>query len=152
MRDGRHTDRPVAVCSDSGDPSHARRQTRPESGDATHADPNPTWYGYSVGRWEGDAFVVETAGFKEGSWLTNQGHPHTEALRTTERFRRVEFGRMQLSVTIDDPKVYARPWITDTIPFDLLPDQELLEHLCENNRDLPNLMKIWGTQEGAPGR
>jgi hypothetical protein len=79
-------------------------------------------------------------------------NPHTEALRTTERFRRVDFGHLQLSVTIDDPKAYARPWTTDTIPFDLLPDQELLEHLCENNRDLPNLMKIWGAQEGAPGR
>ena len=115
-------------------------------------DPNPTWYGYSVGRWDGDTFVVETAGFKEGSWLTNQGHPHTDALRTAERFRRVNFGHMQLSVTLDDPKAYARPWTTDTIPFDLQPDQELLEHLCENNRDLPNLMKIWGTQEGPPGR
>ena len=55
----------------------------------------PAWYGYSIGRWEGDTFVVETGGFKEGSWLDNSGHPHTEALRTTERFRRVDFGHLE---------------------------------------------------------
>ena len=115
-------------------------------------DPNPNWYGYSIGRWDGDTFVAESAGFKEGSWLTNQGHPHTDALRTTERFRRVDFGRMEVTATIDDPKAYSRPWDTDTIPFSVQADTELLEHLCENNRDLPNLMKIWGIQEGAPGR
>ena len=113
-------------------------------------DPNPTWYGYSVGRWEGDAFVVDTAGFKEGSWLTNQGHPHTEALRTTERFRRIDFGSMELKVDVDDPKAYSRPWTSDAIRLFLMPDTELLEHLCENNRDLPNLQKIWGQQEGSP--
>ena len=57
-------------------------------------DPDPAWYGYSIGRWESETFVVETAGFKEGSWLDNDGHPHTEALRTTERFRRTDFGSM----------------------------------------------------------
>ena len=113
-------------------------------------DPNPTWYGYSVGRWEGETFVVDSAGFKEGSWLTNQGHPHTEALRTTERFRRINFGDMELNVIIDDPKAYARPWTSDTIRFNLQADTELLEHLCENNRDQPNLQKIWGQQEGSP--
>ena len=99
-------------------------------------DPDPAWYGYSVGRWEGETFVVETAGFKEGSWLDNNGHPHTEALRTTERFRRINFGHMELEVTIDDPKAYSRPWTSDTMRFTLQPDTELLEHLCENNRDL----------------
>ena len=98
-------------------------------------DPDPAWYGYSVGRWEGDTFVVETAGFKEGSWLDNSGHPHTEALRTTERFRRINFGRMDLDVNIDDAKAYSGPWKSDTIHFLLQPDTELLEHLCENNRE-----------------
>jgi len=114
-------------------------------------DPNPAWYGYSIGRWEGETFVVETAGFKEGSWLDNQGHPHTDALRTTERFRRINFGSMELGVTIDDPKAYARPWTSVTIPFFLQPDTELLEHLCENNRDLGRLLEIWEKQEpGGP--
>ena len=61
-------------------------------------DPEPSWYGYSIGRWEGDTFVVETAGFKEGSWLDNNGHPHSDALRTTERFRRVNFGHLEVEV------------------------------------------------------
>ena len=99
-------------------------------------DPDPAWYGYSVGRWEGETFVVDTAGFREGSWLDGDGHPHTDALRLTERFRRTSFGRMEVLVTIDDPKAYSRPW--DAVPwhFDLVPDTELLEHLCENNREV----------------
>jgi hypothetical protein len=113
-------------------------------------DPDPAWYGYSVGRWEGDTFVVETAGFKEGSWLDNNGHPHTEALRLTERFRRVNFGRMDLDVTVDDAKAYSRPWKSDTIHFLLQPDTELLEHLCENNRDADSLQKFWEGQQAAP--
>jgi hypothetical protein len=112
-------------------------------------DPDPAWYGYSVGRWEGDTFVVETAGFKEGSWLDNSGHPHTESLRTTERFRRINFGRLDLDVTIDDAKAYSRPWKSDTIRFVLQPDTELLEHLCENNRDLTSLQQYWKAQEQA---
>ncbi len=109
----------------------------------------PAWYGYSIGRWEGDTFVVETGGFKEGSWLDNSGHPHTEALRTTERFRRVDFGHMEVDVTIDDAKAYSRPWKSDTMRFTLQPDTELLEHLCENNRDLPVLERYWRGQEQA---
>lgn len=99
-----------------------------------------------IGRWEGDTFVANTAGFKEGSWLTNQGHPHTDALRTTERFRRVNFGSMEIVVTIDDPKAYSRPWTSDTIRMYLLPDTEVLEHLCENNRDAALLREYWEKQ------
>jgi hypothetical protein len=106
-------------------------------------DPDPAWYGYSVARWEGDTFVVDTAGFKEGSWLDNSGHPHSEALKLTERFRRVNFGKMELVVNVNDPKVYSRPWTSDTLRFNLQPDTELLEHLCENNRDLEHLQEIW---------
>jgi len=114
-------------------------------------DPDPAYYGYSIGRWDGDTFVVETAGFKEGSWLDNSGHPHTEALRETERFRRINFGRMELTVTIDDPKAYSRTWTSDTLHFLLQPDTELLEHLCENNRDLGSLQQFWGGRgQAAP--
>ena len=108
-------------------------------------DPNPQYYGYSVGRWEGETLVVDTAGFKEGSWLDNDGHPHTEALRTTERFRRLNFGSMEVAVAIDDPKAYSRPWMAETMRLGLQPDTEILEHLCENNRALPVLQKIWGS-------
>ena len=113
-------------------------------------DPDPAYYGYSIGRWEDQTFVVETAGFKEGSWLDNSGHPHTESLRTTERFRRINFGRMDLDVTIDDPKAYSRTWTSDTMHFLLSPDTELLEHLCENNRDVEHLENFWQGQQPAP--
>jgi hypothetical protein len=110
-------------------------------------NPEPAWYGYSIGRWEGDTFVVETSGFREGSWLDNNGHPHSDALRTTERFHRVNFGHLEVDVRIDDPKTYSRPWNSDRIRFTLQPDTELLEHFCENNRDLPVLERYWRGQE-----
>ncbi len=114
-------------------------------------DPNPQYYGYSVGRWEDDTFVVVTAGFREGSWLDNDGHPHTDALRVTERFRRLNFGTMEVSVTIDDPKAYSRPWTAETMRLALRPDTELLEHLCENDRDRDRLLNIWeGQQPSGP--
>ena len=112
-------------------------------------DPNPQYYGYSVGRWEGETLVVDTAGFKEGSWLDNDGHPHTEALRTEERFRRLNFGSMEVAVTIDDPKAYSRPWTAEAMRLVLQPDTELLEHLCENNRDLGRLQETWRNRQPA---
>ena len=113
-------------------------------------NPDPAWYGYSIGRWEGDNYVVDTTGFREGSWLDNSGHPHSDALRTTERFHRVNFGHLEVDVTIDDPKTYSRPWKSDTMRFTLQADTELLEHLCENNRDLPVLERVYGGQGQAP--
>lgn len=110
-------------------------------------DPNPQYYGYSVGEWEDDTFVVVTAGFKEGSWLDNDGHPHTDALRVTERFRRLNFGTMEVTVTIEDPKAYSRSWTAETMRLALQPDTELLEHLCENDRDLERLRTIWEDEE-----
>lgn len=131
---------------------HKYRQIHTD-GRALPVDPDPAYYGYSVGRWEGETFVVETAGFKEGSWLDNDGHPHTEALRTTERWRRTGYGSMEMAVTIDDPKAYARPWTSGTMRFALAPDTELLEHLCENNRDEGRLREIWERPgAGGPGK
>jgi len=121
---------------------HMYRQIHTD-GRALPVDPDPAWYGYSIGRWEGDTFVVETNGFRDGAWFTNRGHPRTDAAKVTERFRRVNFGYMELVATIDDPKAYTRPWTSDTIRFFLEPDTELLEHMCENNRDASRLLKIW---------
>ena len=79
-------------------------------------DPNPQWFGYSVGRWQDDMFVAESAGFNDNVWLDNNGHPATENLRVTERFRRKDFGHMSVEITIDDPKTYTKPW-TVTLPL-----------------------------------
>lgn len=95
--------------------------------------PEPTWLGYSVGRWEGDTFIVDTTGFRDGGWLdTQKARPHSDALHVTERFRRPAFGRIEAVVTITDPKAYVRPW-TVKLPFRLLADTELMEMLCENH-------------------
>jgi len=103
-------------------------------------DPQPTWMGYSTGRWDGDTLVVRTVGFNDKTWLDDAGHPHSEAMTVTERIRRPSFGRMNVEITIDDPKMYSRPW-TVTQEFQLSADDELLEYVCnENNRDLPHLV------------
>jgi hypothetical protein len=93
----------------------------------------PTWLGYSVGRWESDAFVVETTGFRDGGWIdTKKGRPNSDALRVTERFRRTDFGHMDLGITIDDAKAYLKPWTVKTTLI-LHPDTELLEAFCEDH-------------------
>ena len=97
-------------------------------------DPNPTWFGYSVGRWEGDTLVVTTAGFNDKGWLDSAGHPQTESLRLTERLRRRDFGHMDFEMTLDDPKVFTRP-ITVKRERLLAADTDLLEDVCENERD-----------------
>jgi hypothetical protein len=99
------------------------------------SDPNPTWMGYSVGHWDGDTLVVESTGFNDRTWLDIPGHPHTDALRVTERFRRLDVGRMQLEMTFEDAKTYTRPW-TISVDVGLTPDTELLEYVCnENEKD-----------------
>src|SRR5579863_381372 len=95
-------------------------------------DPNPSWMGYSIGHWDGDTLVVETAGFNDRGWLDIEGHPHTEALHITERFRRRTFGHMDLEMTIDDPKTFTRPF-SFHIDKTLVPDTDLLESVCEND-------------------
>ena len=110
-------------------------------------DPNPSWMGYSVGRWDGDTLVVETNGFTERSWLDYDGHPHTEALRMTERYRRRDFGHLDVEVTFDDPGAYTRPW-TVSVPLELFPDTELLEYVCREN-DKAHIPLRTGLQEAA---
>jgi hypothetical protein len=97
-------------------------------------DPNPTWLGYSVGRWEGDTLVVTSAGFNDKGWLDSAGHPQTESLRITERLRRRDFGHMDFEMTIDDPKVFTRPFTVKKERL-LAADTELLEDVCENEKD-----------------
>ncbi|HEU4689440.1 MAG TPA: hypothetical protein VFS23_13800 [Vicinamibacterales bacterium] len=96
-------------------------------------DPQPTWLGYSVGSWDGDTFVIQTAGFNDKSWLDAGGTPHTEALKTTERLRRTDFGHMEIEFTFDDPKTFTQPWST-TVKFNLLADTDLLEFHCDNEK------------------
>jgi hypothetical protein len=101
-------------------------------GRSLEPDPNPTWMGYSVGRWEGDTLVVESNGYTDRSWLDWDGHPHTEALRITERYSRRRVGRIDVDVSIADPKAYPNG-IRFTMPMKLRPDTEMLEAVCENN-------------------
>lgn len=98
-------------------------------GRALPVNPVPSFEGYSVGRWEADTLVVESIGFKDGTWLDFGGHPHTEALRVTERYRRTDVGHMQRQVTLDDPQAFKKP-ITIAAEMRLAPDTELLEYVC----------------------
>lgn len=102
------------------------------------ADPQPAWLGYSIGKWEGDTLVVDSAGFNDRSWLDAFGHPHSEALRIQERFRRRDFGHMDLQVSIDDPKMYTRPF-TIKVTEVLIPDSDILEYVCEKETDRAHL-------------
>ncbi len=102
-------------------------------------DANPTWMGYSTGKWDGDTLVVDSHGFNGKAWLDQLGKPSTEALHVIERFRRKDFGHMNLQITIDDPKAYTKPWTVNQ-EVHLLTDTELLEFICnENNRDVDHL-------------
>jgi hypothetical protein len=96
--------------------------------------PHPTWMGYSVGRWEGDTLVVDSFGFNDRTWLSDQGLPHTEALRMSERYQRPDFGNLQVHVTFTDPGAYTTPW-SFTVNFALAVDTEMLETVCEGRRD-----------------
>jgi hypothetical protein len=103
-------------------------------------DPNPSFNGYSTGKWEGDMLVVETIGFRDGIWLDRKGSPITEAAKMTERFRRVNFGNLEIEITIDDPKAYTKPW-TIKLHEMLVPDTELLEYYCqENEKDTKHMV------------
>jgi hypothetical protein len=104
------------------------------------ADPNPTWMGYSVGRWEGETLVVESNGFNGKAWLSGRGNPTSEAMHLTERILRRDFGHLDIRITIDDPKAYAKPWTAELHP-ELIPDTDLIEFVCnENERDVSHLV------------
>jgi hypothetical protein len=127
---------------------HSYRQIFTD-GRALPRDPNPAWFGYSVGRWDGDVFVVDSAGFNDQVWLDNAGRPATDALRVTERFRRIDFGRMDIEITINDPKTYTRPWtVTQTLQYQA--DDELIEYICNENNKYFDVVKD-AAPPGRPG-
>jgi hypothetical protein len=95
-------------------------------------DPQPWWFGYSTGKWVGDSLVVETSGFRDGGWLDVNGSPLTDAGKMTERFRRVNYGTLEMELTVDDAKAYTRPW-TVNVTQRLMPDDELIEFVCQEN-------------------
>jgi len=103
-------------------------------------DPNPTWYGHSIGRWEGDTLVVDSVGFNDKFWFDFAGHPHTEQLHIIERYRRRDLDRLDYEITVEDPGAY-------TMPFTLYGhsihqhDDELMEYICnENNKDVEHIV------------
>ena len=103
-------------------------------------DPNPSWNGYSSGKWEGDTLVVESAGFRDGLWLDLNGDPMTDAAKVTERFRRLNYGNMEIELTVDDPKAYSKPWTIKVKQFIVL-NTELLDYMCmENERDTSHMV------------
>jgi hypothetical protein len=101
-------------------------------------EPQPWYYGYSSGKWDGDTLVVETNNLRDDGWLDIVGSPLTDQAKLTERFRRVSFGRMEIDITVDDPKAYTKPWTVRHVQ-EIMPDSEIIEFICEeNNHFTPN--------------
>jgi hypothetical protein len=104
------------------------------------ADPQPSWMGYSVGKWEGDTLVAESNGFRDDLWLDANGSPMTASAKISERFRRPDFGHLEIALTVDDPKAYTRPW-TVILRQTIVADSDLLDYVCqENERDVNHLV------------
>src|SRR2546426_7504096 len=104
------------------------------------ADPDPTWYGHSVGRFEGDTLVIDSVGFNDRFWFDFAGHPHTEKLHTIERYRRPDFNTLEYEVTIDDSGAYTKPF-TLYGHHTYEADTELMEYICnENNKDVEHIV------------
>ncbi|MBI4471644.1 MAG: hypothetical protein HY646_03185 [Acidobacteria bacterium] len=112
------------------EPNHGLRQIFTDGRPLPGKDVEPWWYGYSVGKWEGDTLVVETINLIDNGWLDIIGNPFTNAAKVTERFRRVNYGTLEIDVTVDDPKAYSRPW-TVKVNQRVMLDTELIEFICE---------------------
>jgi len=104
------------------------------------ADPDPTWYGHSIGSWDGDTLVIDTVGFNDKFWFDFRGHPHTEQLHTIERYTRKDLGALENKVTIIDPGDYSKPF-TLTFTARLRPQEELMEYICQENQQDSQHMK-----------
>jgi len=95
------------------------------------ADPDPRWYGYSVGKWDGDIFVVQSNGFDDRSWLDADGHPHSDEMRLEERYRRADHNTIELTMTLTDPKAYTKPWVSEKFTLKLADAKtEMREDVC----------------------
>ena len=104
-----------------------------------NGSPQPFWYGYSVGKWDGDTLVVETNNLRDNGWLDVRGSPFTDQARITERFRRVNFGRLEIDITIDDPKAYTRPF-TVRVNQQIMVDTDMIEFICHENDQFTNYL------------
>lgn len=93
-------------------------------------DPEGTWYGYSVGHWDGNTLIVETIGFNDESWLDNDGHPHSDQMRLEERFTRADHDTIESTMTLTDPKAYTAPWVSDKKTWKLTPQRSMREDVC----------------------
>jgi hypothetical protein len=114
-------------------------------------DPNPSWTGYSTARWEGDTLVVRTAGFRNDLWADMSGSPLSEAATLTERIRRPNYGTLELEVTVEDPKVYTKPW-TAKLTQKLELDTELIDEICLENEKSYERMRAVRAEGGISGR
>jgi hypothetical protein len=119
---------------------HSYRQIFMDPNRKHPADPDPTWYGDSNGKWDGDTLVIDTVGFNDKFWFDFRGHPHTEKLHTIERYTRTDMGTLINEVTIDDPGAYSKPF---TLKFTarLRPNEELMEYICQENNQDPTHIK-----------
>ncbi len=102
-------------------------------------DPAPTWQGYSTAKWSDDTLVVDTIGFRDDTWIDWNGSVITESAKVREEFRRLDFGHLEIRVTVDDPKAYTKPW-TVTVKERLIVDTELIDEVClENEKSLEHM-------------
>jgi hypothetical protein len=104
-------------------------------------DPNPTYMGESIGKWEGNTLVVDTIGFNDKTWLDYAGHPHSDQLHLVERIQRPSHETLVNDISIEDPKAYTKPWTAHMV-FDLHPDWKIEETICEDNVNFSNVQKI----------
>jgi hypothetical protein len=104
-------------------------------------EPQPWWYGYSVGRWDGDTLIVDTNNLRDDGWLDVRGSPLTDQARVTERIRRPTYGKLEIDITIEDPKAYTKPF-TVRVNHQISPDDEIIEFVCNENQQFRKLIKI----------
>jgi hypothetical protein len=115
-------------------------------------DPDPRWYGYSVGKWDGDTLVVETIGFNEKTWLGAQGQPHSDEMRTVERYRRTDRDTIEYKLTIDDPKTYTKTWVTEPRLIKSKPGVEIPESFCVASEEAEFARRIREPAARQPGK
>ena len=137
---------PTVIAVLNGDLTYRQIFT---DGRALEPDPLPIWMGYSVGRWDGDTLIVESNGFNERTWLHAEGLSHTEKLRVTERYRRLDFGHLQLDVTYDDPGTFTAP-LHVSVKLEYAADDVILESVC--NEATEGGVKHWVGDKAADNR